>query len=57
MSSFFPLMHIQLDGAILQEVRESATALQRVYETFVHSTKENLLQAKKGQLTSTALWL
>lgn len=50
-------MHIQLDGAILQEVRESATALQRVYETFVHSTKENLLQAKKGQLTSTALWL
>ncbi|XP_051893035.1 probable ATP-dependent RNA helicase DDX31 [Pristis pectinata] len=38
----------KLDGAFLQEVRESATALQKVYETFVHSTKENLLQAKKA---------
>ncbi|XP_069743290.1 ATP-dependent DNA helicase DDX31 isoform X2 [Narcine bancroftii] len=36
------------DGAILQEVRESATVLQKVYETFVHSTKGNLLQAKKA---------
>lgn len=42
----------KLDGAILQEVRESATALQRVYETFVHSTKENLLQAKKALQSS-----
>ncbi|XP_062929546.1 probable ATP-dependent RNA helicase DDX31 isoform X1 [Mobula hypostoma] len=38
----------KLDAAILQEIRESATALQKVYETFVHSTTENLLQAKKA---------
>ncbi|XP_067868441.1 ATP-dependent DNA helicase DDX31 isoform X2 [Heterodontus francisci] len=38
----------QLDGVILQEVRESATTLQKEYENYVHSTKETLLQAKKA---------
>ncbi|XP_067825882.1 ATP-dependent DNA helicase DDX31 [Heptranchias perlo] len=36
------------EGVILQEVRESATTLQKEYENYVHSTKETLLQAKKA---------
>ncbi|XP_078082501.1 ATP-dependent DNA helicase DDX31 [Mustelus asterias] len=36
------------DGVILQEVRESATALQKEYENYVHSTKGILLKAKKA---------
>uniref|UniRef100_UPI00398F8D06 ATP-dependent DNA helicase DDX31 n=1 Tax=Pristiophorus japonicus TaxID=55135 RepID=UPI00398F8D06 len=35
-------------GVILQEVRESATTLQKEYENYVHSTKETLLKAKKA---------
>ncbi|XP_041049918.1 probable ATP-dependent RNA helicase DDX31 [Carcharodon carcharias] len=39
---------LKSDGVILQEIRESATTLQKEYENYVHSTRETLLQAKKA---------
>ncbi|GCC33110.1 ATP-dependent DNA helicase DDX31 [Chiloscyllium punctatum] len=38
----------KLEATILQELRESATTLQKEYENYVHSTEETLLQAKKA---------